>query len=88
MAQIDVPVMRLPSRYYRQIGEFIFRYAQLEYQLHEIVWALLALDYKAGRILTVGTDSRVLRAQIAAILKSTTWVGDCSLHLVIRALPG
>jgi hypothetical protein len=88
MAQMHVPVMRLPSRYYRQIGEFIFRYAQLEYQLHEIVWALLRLEYKAGRILTVGSESRVLRAQIATILKSVKWVKDPGLITEIKAISG
>jgi hypothetical protein len=37
---------------YAAIGEFVFRYAQLEYQMHEIVWAVMGLEYKASRALS------------------------------------
>jgi hypothetical protein len=86
MAQMDVPVMKLQARLYRQIGEFIFRYAQLEYQLHEIVWALAKMEYKMGRIMTVGTDSRVVRRQIDTILSTPKWIKDASLIADIRKL--
>jgi hypothetical protein len=76
MAQIDDPVMALPPAYYAAIGEFAFRFAQLEYQLHEIVWMALDLSYKAGRVLTIGTDVRVLCGMVNTITSTPTWITD------------
>src|SRR6185312_8320090 len=75
-AQFDHPVVDLPSQYYAAIGEFLFRFAQLEYQLHEIVWLALQLGYEQGRILTIGTDFRVLCGMIGTITHpdADTWV--------------
>lgn len=42
MVSFEHPAMDLEQEYYSAIGEFIFRYAQLEYQMHELVW--FALD--------------------------------------------
>jgi hypothetical protein len=67
-------VMHLPKPYYRAIGEFIFRYSQLEYQLHEIVWMSLDLSHKQGRILTIGTDITVICRQLKVITSKDTWV--------------
>lgn len=64
---VDDAAMDLPSKYYPAIGSFLFQYAQLEYQLHEIIWSALALPYTAGRVLTIGTDVKVLCAMITTI---------------------
>lgn len=74
MAHFDNPVMDLPLSYYSAIGEFAFRFAQLEYQLHEIVWMALDLTYKAGRVLTIGTDVRVLCGMVNTITTGALWV--------------
>lgn len=76
MAQFDDPVMALPPSYYTAIGEFAFRFAQLEYQLHEIVWMALDLGYKAGRVLTIGTDARVLCGMVNVIVSEPIWIQD------------
>ena len=54
--------LRLPQKYYPPIGEFIFRWAQLEYQMQEIIWRSVGIDNKTGRTLTVGMDARTLSA--------------------------
>lgn len=69
-----IVVMHLPKPYYRAIGEFLFRYAQLEYQLHEIVWNSFDISYKQGRILTIGTDIKVICGQLKVITSKDTWV--------------
>ena len=75
MAQFDDPVMDLPQNYYDAIGEYMFRFAQLEYQLHEIVWMAIDLNYRSGRILTIGTDVRVLCGMIQTIrLAEIKWI--------------
>jgi hypothetical protein len=74
MAQDYKAVMDLPHQHYPAIGEFLFRFAQLEYQLHEIVWACLDLDFKQGRILTIGTDGKALRQMAKTITSTQRWV--------------
>ncbi len=74
MAQIDRPVMDLPHSYYPAMGEYLFRFAQLEYQLHEIVWMAFDIAYKPGRILTIGTDLKVVAAMINVIAKDSRWI--------------
>ena len=50
---VDDVAIDLPSKYYPAIGEFLFRYAQLEYQMHEIIWRALDLENTEGRVLTI-----------------------------------
>ncbi len=57
----------LPHEYYPAIGEFIFRYAQLEYLLHELIWRCLDIDNKQGRALTIGADISVLMGTLAMV---------------------
>ena len=64
----------LPHEYYAPIGEFMFRYAQLEYMLHEIAWRCIDIDNKQGRTLTIGADVSVLRATINTITSTDRWV--------------
>ena len=74
---VDDAAIDLPRKYYPAIGEFIFRYAQLEYQMSEIIWRALKIGNKEGRVLTVGTDARVLCATINVIASENpyvTWV--------------
>jgi hypothetical protein len=81
MAQIAQPVMGLPHPYYAAIGEFLFRFAQLEYQLNEIIWSALQLDYKTGRTLTIGSDVKVLCQTIKTIANTRRkiWIKDPTL---------
>ena len=73
--QHDV-MMKLPVSYYRAIGEFLFRFAQLEYQLHEIAWFALGLDHKRGRVFTIGTDVKVLCGILNTITMKDIWIKD------------
>lgn len=69
MAQHFDFVMDLPQDYYAAIGEFMFRTAQLEMQLHEILWRAINIDNKQGRVLTVGLGAdirRILNTVISA----------------------
>jgi hypothetical protein len=84
---------KLPIKYYAPIGEFIFRWAQLEYQMHEIIWRGLDIGNKKGRTVTIGMGARTL----AAILGTLTlkWVSDPTdkqmLHSIakgVRSLDG
>lgn len=52
--------LHLPPEYYAPIGEVIFRWAQLEHQMQEIIWRAVGIDNKVGRTLTVGMDARTL----------------------------
>jgi hypothetical protein len=60
MAQIHVVAEGLPPEYYAPFGELIFRWAQLEYQMQEIIWRAMGLDNKQGRVLTIGKDARAI----------------------------
>src|SRR5687768_15754575 len=86
MAYLAAPVMRLPAANYRAIGEFMFRYAQLENQLHELVWHSLRLGYKPGRIMTIGTDIKVLCGMIGAITSTRDWIADKTMADEINAV--
>jgi hypothetical protein len=86
MAQDYKAVIDLPHPHYPAIGEFLFRFAQLEYQLHEIVWACLDLDFKQGRILTIGTDGRALRTMAKTITSAQRWVKTPFLKQEINGL--
>jgi hypothetical protein len=72
MAKLYEVASNLPPAYYPAIGELIFRWAQLEYQMQEIIWRALSIDNKRGRTLTVGKDARAL----ASILRTLTlrWI--------------
>ncbi len=59
--------LKLPVKYYAPIGEFIFRWAQLEYQMQEIIWRSLGIDNPQGRTLTVGMGARTLRAILGTL---------------------
>jgi hypothetical protein len=48
----------LPARYYRYIGEVATRWNMVELHLQEIVWSVLDLDLKRGRLLTYRTPAR------------------------------
>lgn len=88
MAQFDDPVMDLPPEYYSAIGEFMFRYAQLEYQMHEIVWMAFDLGYKKGRILTIGTDARVLVGMISNIAGTDLWIRNPTRKQEMNSVAG
>lgn len=57
-------VMNLPHEYYPAIGEFMFRCGQLEHQMHNILWAAIDLDPKKGRLLTIGSPVKTMRAML------------------------
>ena len=53
MAKIyDLP-LQLPSRYYAPIGEVIYRWALLEFQMQAIIWRAMGIDNPQGRTLTI-----------------------------------
>lgn len=74
MVRIDEAAVNLPHEYYPAIGEFVFRYAQLEYLLNEIVWRCMDIDNKQGRVLTIGSDISVLIGTINTVLGTPRWV--------------
>jgi len=90
MAHFDHPVMDLPASYYSAVGEFMFRFAQLEYQLHEIIWMAMDLGYQQGRILTIGTDFRVLSATIKTITRpdARVWVKNKTIIQEMNSIVG
>jgi len=86
MAQFHDPVMRLPEPYYAAIGEMLFRFWQLEYQMHEIVWFASGIEYKIGRILTIGTDVKVLCGQINNLAGRDRWVRSARLRQEMNSI--
>jgi hypothetical protein len=74
MAFLSKLVVQLPTAYYRQIGEITFRWATLEFQLQEIIWLVMGLGNKEGRVMTVGMDTTPL----LGIFRNLTqrWVAD------------
>ena len=61
--------MDLPAEYYTAIGEMMFRWAQLEHQMQEIIWRAMRIDNKQGRTLTVGMGSKVLCATLKTLTR-------------------
>ena len=59
--------LTLPSEYYAPIGEVIYRWAQLEYQMQEIIWRAVGIDNKLGRTLTVGMSAKTLIAILGTL---------------------
>lgn len=68
------PVIDMPPAYYTAIGEVLQRWAQLEYQMQEILWYGMGLNEKQGRTLTVGMKMHV----IMGTLQTATlfWITD------------
>ena len=64
----DVP-LKLPDRYYAPIGETLYRWALLEFQIQAVIWRALGINNKQGRILTVGMDARVLVGILRTLMR-------------------
>lgn len=47
----------LPAMYYRYIGEVVFRWTLVEEHMQTIIWHVMGLDWKQGRLLTFGSDA-------------------------------
>lgn len=47
----------LPETYYRYIGEVVFRWTLVEEHMQTIIWHVMGLDWKQGRLLTFGSDA-------------------------------
>ena len=80
MAEIRDFVLNLPHRYYLAIGEFMFRAAQLEVQMQEILWRAINLDNKQERVLTVGTGANTIRAMLQTVVSDEVkgrWIKKC-----------
>jgi hypothetical protein len=58
-------VMNLPHEYYPALGEFLFRSAQLENQMHNIAWVALNIEPKQGRVLTIGAGAKAVRGMLS-----------------------
>lgn len=68
MAVVRDFVLNLPHQYYLAIGEFMFRAGQLEVQMQEILWRAIDLDNRQGRVLTVGTAAKTVRAMLQTVV--------------------
>ena len=64
----DLP-LELPNRYYAPIGEVLYRWALLEFQIQAIIWRTLSIDNKQGRTLTVGMDAKVLVGILRTLMR-------------------
>ncbi len=69
----DLPI-KLPAKYYPAIGELLYRWALLEFQMQVIIWRTLNIDNKKGRTLTVGMSARALMAILRTM--SLRWAGN------------
>ena len=47
----------LPATYYGYIGEIEFRWNLVEEHMQTIIWHVMGLDWKQGRMLTFGSDA-------------------------------
>jgi len=47
----------LPATYYRYIGEVVFRWNLVEEHMQTIIWHVMGLDWKQGRLLTFGAEA-------------------------------
>ena len=79
----DLP-LQLPSRYYAPIGEVIYRWALLEYQMQEIIWRAMGIDNQQGRTLTVGMDARVLTGIFRTLIRR--WAANKTETKMISSL--
>jgi hypothetical protein len=74
MKRIDEVAVSLPHEYYPAIGEFMFKYAQLEYLLHELLWRCIDVDNKQGRTLTIGADISAIFATLFTVTSTNRWI--------------
>jgi hypothetical protein len=77
MAVLRDFVMNLPHEYYPALGEFMFRVAQLEMQLHEILWRSMNIGNRDGRILTIGSPAKAIRGMLRNVVSDEmkgTWL--------------
>lgn len=88
MIKVSKTCLRLPHTYYPAIGEFLFRFGQLEQQLREIIWMSLDIGNKRGRILTVGADFRALCGQITTIASRDMFVAEKFLRQEMNYVAG
>lgn len=68
----------LPARYYRYIGEIAARWNMVELHLQEIIWLVLELDPKRGRLLTYGQTARAKIEMFRAL--GEPWIRN---HLLV-----
>ncbi|MCH7888874.1 MAG: hypothetical protein IIA00_06305 [Proteobacteria bacterium] len=69
MAREFDTALTLPPEYYPPIGEFMYRWAQLEYQMQEIIWRAVGIDNRVGRTLTVGMGVKTLTAILGTLTR-------------------
>ena len=74
----------LPENYYSAIGEIIFRWAQLEHQMQEIIWHAVGIGPKEGRMLTVGMNERTLSAMLSTL--SLRWLVNVTEKRMARTI--
>lgn len=84
MAQIHSALLSLTDPYYLHMGTALHRWATLEYQLMNIIWAALGLDSKTGRVLTVGMNLPTLSGVLRNLPRR--WITDPSISKEIRSI--
>jgi hypothetical protein len=58
MADPSVIPHRLPPKHYQVMGELIEAWTHLEYNIERLIWLLLGIKHREGRILTTGMPAR------------------------------
>lgn len=77
-------LLDLPDKYYIAIGEVIYRWALLEFQMQAIIWRALDIDNKKGRTLTIGADSKALFGMLRTV--NLRWAVNKTEIRMIKAL--
>lgn len=49
---------KLPAKYYTAIGELMAGWSHFEYGIERIIWLLLNINHREGRVLTTGMQAR------------------------------
>ncbi len=76
----------LPPEYFAKIGEIIFVWARLEYQLGVLIREGYLIDKDTGRALTIGMDIGVACGVLRTLTYTNHWVEDKAVIKELREL--
>ena len=74
----------LPPKYYRSIGEVVFRWNLVEEHMQTIIWHVMKLDWKQGRLLTFGADASQKIEMFEGL--ALYWIFDLRIQKEIKSV--
>src|ERR1051326_189501 len=78
------PIIDLRPDYHLAMGQLLQRWAQLEYQLQEVIWYGMGISEKQGRMLTVGMSMDAIWGTVRNVAKN--WIKDPSDQAIAKKI--